>query len=364
MEDIRAIHAYWADRSGTPPVDPTTSFKGKTVIITGANVGLGFEAAAKFFTLGASKLILACRGIAKGEQAKSRILARQNPPANAEEKQRIEVWQLDMLSYPSILAFADRASKSLPRIDAVLLNAGVAAKNHQKTAYGWERTLQVNVLSTALLAILLLPKLRQQQQQQQPQPVTEDGPPQPPTSPPVLEIVGSGAQYLAKLKPRHRTSPNLLDSVNEPKEGWGVRQYNLSKLFVQHMVRTLADRESALAPAKPSEPSVRILAVCPGSVRSELGRDYNGCFDEFGKAVIAKLMMRSTEEGARTLVSGVVEGMEGSGQGGLWQHDRWREEAGVLRGEGGRELQGRVWREIVEALGKDVPEVRGLVGME
>jgi len=59
-----------------PPYDPTTSFVGKNVIVTGANSGLGFEAAVKFSALGASKLILGVRDIGKGDKAKTAIEAR------------------------------------------------------------------------------------------------------------------------------------------------------------------------------------------------------------------------------------------------------------------------------------------------
>jgi retinol dehydrogenase-12 len=53
---------------------PTTSFSGKTVIITGANFGLGKEAAKHIVGLNASKVILACRSVATGEAAKLKIL--------------------------------------------------------------------------------------------------------------------------------------------------------------------------------------------------------------------------------------------------------------------------------------------------
>ena len=57
-----------------PPADPAVSFTGKTVLVTGSNVGLGYEAAIKYAQKGASKLILAVRSVDKGEQAKSEII--------------------------------------------------------------------------------------------------------------------------------------------------------------------------------------------------------------------------------------------------------------------------------------------------
>jgi NAD(P)-dependent dehydrogenase (short-subunit alcohol dehydrogenase family) len=51
------------------PADPDVSFASKTVLSTGANVGLGFEAAVKSAQKGCSKLILAVRSYSKGEEA-------------------------------------------------------------------------------------------------------------------------------------------------------------------------------------------------------------------------------------------------------------------------------------------------------
>lgn len=53
----------------TPPY-PTNSFENQVIIVTGSNVGLGFEAARHFYRLNCAKLILAVRTISKGETAK------------------------------------------------------------------------------------------------------------------------------------------------------------------------------------------------------------------------------------------------------------------------------------------------------
>lgn len=53
--------------------EPTASFAGKTIIVTGANSGVGFEASVKFAKLGVSTLILAVRSAEKGSAAKAAI---------------------------------------------------------------------------------------------------------------------------------------------------------------------------------------------------------------------------------------------------------------------------------------------------
>jgi hypothetical protein len=100
-----------------PPV-PTSTFEGQTIIITGANTGLGREAAKHIVRLGAKLVILAVRDLCKG-QAASEYIATQTGTADV-----IQVWQLDLSSFTSVQDFARRA-KALTRLDAVVENAGM-----------------------------------------------------------------------------------------------------------------------------------------------------------------------------------------------------------------------------------------------
>ena len=144
---------WWS--AGHPPNDPTVSFQSRTVLITGANTGLGFEAALKYATLGAAKLILAVRSIDKGHAAKEMIVQRTGFSADA-----ISVLKVDLGSFASVKYFVTDLNDTVEYIDVALLNAGLAAPNFSRSGYGWEMSVQVNVLSTALMALLLLPKLR------------------------------------------------------------------------------------------------------------------------------------------------------------------------------------------------------------
>lgn len=72
----------------------------------------------------------------------------------------VEVWPLDLASFDSVREFCKRADK-LDRLDVVVENASVAMVSPQGTlAEGYERTITVNVLSTFLMALLLLPTLK------------------------------------------------------------------------------------------------------------------------------------------------------------------------------------------------------------
>ena len=121
--------------------------------MTGSNVGLGLEAARYFVRLNAEKVILAVRNLEKGEAAKTSI------EASEKRKGVVEVWHLDLSSYTSVKQFATKA-QGLKRLDVLMENAGIVT-------YKWsmaednESTITINVVSTFLLALLMLPKLRE-----------------------------------------------------------------------------------------------------------------------------------------------------------------------------------------------------------
>ena len=172
---------------------PTHDFTGQTVIVTGANVGLGFEAARHFTRLNASKVILGVRSLDKGNEAKKDI------EASTGRTGVVEVWQLDLGSYESVKKFAQRA-QGLQRLDIVVENAGVAGYNFAM-AEDNESMITVNVISTFLLALLVLPKLEETATQFQTQSH--------------LAVVSSEVQAMAKFK--ERKSPNFLELLKDKK---------------------------------------------------------------------------------------------------------------------------------------------------
>lgn len=143
----------------TLPV-PTKSFTGQTIIVTGSNTGMGLEAARHLARLDAARVILAVRSTAKGEAAAASI--RSSIPGRRDLDTAVQVWPLDLASRASVLAFAARAEAELERLDVVVSNAGMYVyKSGFSLAEGDEVTITVNVVSTLLLGLLLLPKLRE-----------------------------------------------------------------------------------------------------------------------------------------------------------------------------------------------------------
>lgn len=99
-------------------------------------------------------MILGCRSIEKGERAKKEI------EESTKRENVVEVWQVDLESFESVKKFCARAS-DLDRLDVVVENAGIAIPVFVRVE-GYESTITVNVISTFLMALLLLPKLREQ----------------------------------------------------------------------------------------------------------------------------------------------------------------------------------------------------------
>lgn len=128
------------------------SQSGKTVLITGANSGIGYQAAVELARHGAH-VILACRNAEKGRDALTRLLA-EVPGASA------EVVQLDVSSIADVKRFAAAFLASHRALDLLINNAGVMALlKREVTAEGFERQFATNHLGHFALTGLLLPVL-------------------------------------------------------------------------------------------------------------------------------------------------------------------------------------------------------------
>jgi NAD(P)-dependent dehydrogenase (short-subunit alcohol dehydrogenase family) len=124
---------------------------GRIAIVTGANTGLGKEAAHELARHGAH-VILACRSVEKGEAALEQIQAR---TGNASA----EVMKLDLGSLESIRAFAEGFLDHYDRLDILINNAGVMFTPYGMTEDGFEQQLGVNHLGHFALTGLLLERI-------------------------------------------------------------------------------------------------------------------------------------------------------------------------------------------------------------
>ncbi|TVY22945.1 Short chain dehydrogenase [Lachnellula hyalina] len=317
------------------------SFKGQTVIITGANTGLGLATAQHTLNLGATKVILGVRTISKGEEAKAKILAETTNP-NAS----IKVWQVDLNSFASVKAFAARAAK-LEKLDTAIMNAGLATGKWKLSPEGWETHLQVNVLSTVLLSLLLLPTLVR---------TGKSSSPGAGKLRPHLTIVGSDVHADASLP--ERKEPNVLAAMNDEAR-WEVsnranpaERYAASKLLGMYGAFEVAK----CVPMIGDEPAVVVDVVAPGFCKSELLSREQA---PWMLVAVQSLTGRTVAEGAKTVVDAASRGVDAHGK--YLDHQKFAKLGPLIASEEGQQTQVKVWREIFEVLKKSTPEISSIV---
>jgi len=305
------------------PTIPTADLTGHTLIITGSNTGLGFTAAQHIARLQPTRLVLAVRTPAKGEKARQEII--NSIPDFDTSKTTIEVWQLDMSSFSSVLAFSDRCSTDLVRLDGVSLNAGIQVSSHELME-GYESTIAVNVISTFLLAIALLPTLRKSAHKHN---IT-----------PRLSIVSSEthawASFPEKATPQGQS---ILKAMSDPSKKISSMRYMDSKLIqilvFRHLYRTFTSHE------QDNDGRITWNILNPGFCYSELGRDGNAL-----QSVMRFLLARTQEMGGRPIAAGLVAGVETDG---MYMHDGVVDEAALsayVKSEEGEQMGARLWAEL------------------
>ena len=116
---------------------------GRVVVITGANSGIGLEAAKALSRKGAH-VVMACRNVDKGSAAQRAVGGSS------------EVRRLDLADLSSVHAFVDGLEGT---VDVLVDNGGVMAPPLQRTVDGFESQLGTNVMGHAALTALLLPRV-------------------------------------------------------------------------------------------------------------------------------------------------------------------------------------------------------------
>jgi NAD(P)-dependent dehydrogenase (short-subunit alcohol dehydrogenase family) len=124
---------------------------GRTIIVTGANSGLGLEAARALAGRGAH-VVLACRSAERAEAARGSILA-------SHPKASVEVASLDLANLSSVRVFGAAFAARHARLDVLCNNAGVMALPRRETVDGFEMQIGTNHLGHFALTGLLLPLL-------------------------------------------------------------------------------------------------------------------------------------------------------------------------------------------------------------
>jgi len=246
---------------------------GKTFFITGANTGIGFEAA-KVFAGKGGRVLLGCRNPEKGEDALARI-------ADAFPGADVTLVQIDLSDLASIRAAAEVVARE-PRLDMLINNAGVMWNPKTTTKDGFESQFGINHLGHFALTGLLLPTLEG----------TPNG---------RIVTVSSGGH-------RQGNGDLYWDDINADQEYHPRKRYYASKLanllFTYELDRRLRAKDS----------STIAVAVHPGGAATELGRYATGASGALMRTLmpVMKPFLNTAEQGAwPTELAATAPGVEG-----------------------------------------------------
>ncbi|KAK0718020.1 hypothetical protein B0T26DRAFT_741138 [Lasiosphaeria miniovina] len=298
------------------------SLAGKTAVVTGSNSGIGLESSRQLLRLGLSKLILAVRDEEKGRAAAAELSA--SLPAN--HTATIEVWHLDLCVYASVVAFGQRA-ESLARLDLAVLNAAFCpAARRVNPLTRHDDTIQVNYLSTALLALLLLPTLHATAKRT--------------GRPGRITFTQSEAAAWTKFDiARAAAQGSVLAALDRPHNDTSDHMF-ASKLLGQSFVRALARRVPAAV--------VVVNAASPGMVTDsrfdrETGKTW---FMKFFRLLVVNRIGNTSAVAARMVVDAAVR----EDEVGTETHGQFLSMAPIVYTDEGEKVSAQLWKETMDEL--------------
>lgn len=230
----------------------------KTVLITGANTGVGFEAARLFAKHGA-QVVLVCRTASKMSAAAEAIRA-ETPSA------RLQELQCDLSDLATVRSCGDRFARlAIPTLDVVLLNAGAVHVEYATSAQGNELMFATNYLGHYLLTGLLLPFMK--------------------------DVPGSRVIAVSSVAHRLVEDINFEVARGNARESFRYKKvYAETKLAMHWFVGMLTEKLEAC------DAKTIAVAAAPGVTLTELGRNITGFFSQL--AILPFTLVRHSARSA------------------------------------------------------------------
>jgi NAD(P)-dependent dehydrogenase (short-subunit alcohol dehydrogenase family) len=245
---------------------------GRTVVITGANAGIGFQTAKVLAGRGAT-VVLACRDTRKANDAAGRI-------TDAVPGAATEVVRLDLASLASVRQAADEIRSRHPRVDLLINNAGLMVPPYGRTEDGFELQIGTNHLGHFALTGLLLDRL----------------------------LATPGSRIVTVSSSAHRQGRIDLDDLH-----FRQRTYRPAAAYAQSKLANLLftyELQRRLAAAGAQTIAV---ALHPGVVPTDLGRYGTGVMRVAGNLLVSWFGQRDTTMGAlATLRAATDPGVRGA----------------------------------------------------
>lgn len=291
---------------------------GKTFFVTGANTGIGFEAAQIFAARG-GRVLLGCRNPEKGAGAIARI-------ADAHPDVDIALVQIDLSNLASVRAAAEVVARE-PRLDVLVNNAGVMWNPKTITKDGFESQFGINHLGHFALTGLLLPTLE----------ATPDSR--------IVTVSSNGH--------RQGNQDVYWDDINADEEYHPRKRYYASKLanllFTYELDRRLRTKGS----------STIAVAAHPGGSDTELTRYVTGFIGMASRAImpVMRPLLNTAEQGAwPTELAATAPGVEGGqyfGPGGRMEMSGPATQVGSSDASKDLDKAKRLWDLSIEMTGVD-----------
>jgi len=248
-----------------PKVRSTVKLEGKTVVITGANTGIGKVTAMDLSRRGA-KVVMLCRNVEKAEEVAEEI-------RKATEGE-VVVHKLDLASLASVRECAEQLGNSVDKIDILINNAGIMACPEMRTTEGFEMQIGTNHFGHFLLTNLLMP---------------------------LLKKAAPHARIINVSSLAHERGEMQWEDIN-----WEKTEYSSIKAYAQSkLANILFTKELA---RKGEGSGVNAYALHPGVINTELGRHLK---DTYGPLVmiwkLAVPFIKTPENGANTTIYCAVD---------------------------------------------------------
>jgi len=303
------------------------SLEGKTVVITGANSGLGYAGTKAFARKGAT-VVMACRSVERGERAAAEV--RGKTDTDGWRAPELDVRECDLASLGSVRSFAEGVADAYDAVDVLCNNAGVMALPRREPTDGFERQLGVNHFGHFALTGRLFPLLR----------------------------AGDGeSRVVTQSSGVHETGEIDFGDLNweQSYSRWGAyaRSKLANLLFAYELQRRLEGR---------GVDGVKSVACHPGyadtSLQTRAAEASGNPLMRVGMRLASGLLAQSPERGALPMLYAATADVEGGayvGPGGLFGMRGRPEEQRSSDASYDETAAERLWERSVEATGVEYP---------
>ncbi|XP_054752915.1 retinol dehydrogenase 12-like [Lytechinus pictus] len=293
---------------GTRRVKSSVTLKGKTVIITGGNSGIGRETAVDLASRGA-RVILGCRNPTKAEAAVAEVRRRSN-------NQNVIFKLVDVSDLESVRNFAEEILREEKRLDILINNAGIGGTKYRTTPEGFDIVMATNHVGHFVLTLTLIDLIKK-----------------------------SAPSRIINVSSLLHSSISNIDYTN--KSGKGVKKmefYGRSKLANVHFARELARRLEGTG--------VTSYSLHPGAIYSNIWETSWGSsgtkFLYYLFLPILTFCMLSEKDGAQTTIYCAIDESITHLSGGYFSNCRKAKESKLAKDD---KLAKQLWDVSCEATG-------------